>query len=91
MNRWKPRVSITGVWQEEFDRFADFPYTMTVLSGSSTKKKETLSKLPDAGLQIAAVNYESTWRIQKALEAFAPDLIICDEAHRIKEARRDGR
>ena len=80
-------LSITGVWEEEFDRFADFPYTMTVLSGSSAKKKETLSKLADAGLQIVSVNYESTWRIQKALEAFAPDLIICDEAHRIKEAR----
>ena len=33
------------------------------------------------------VNYESTWRIQEALEAFAPDLIIADEAHKIKEAR----
>ena len=80
-------LSIVGVWQEEFERFADFPYYLTILSGSSTRKKEMLAAIRGAGLQIVVVNYESSWRIQKALEAFDPDLIICDEAHKIKEAR----
>lgn len=80
-------LSIVGVWQQEFERFADFPYNLTVLSGSSIKKKEMLSVVPDEGLQIVVINYESTWRIQESIEAFHPDLIICDEAHKIKEAR----
>jgi hypothetical protein len=29
-------LSILGVWQEEFSKFADFDYTLAVLSGSST-------------------------------------------------------
>lgn len=80
-------LSIVGVWQQEFESFAAYPYNLTVLSGSSTKKKEMLSVVPDEGLQIIVVNYESTWRIQDAIEEFAPELIICDEAHKIKEAR----
>lgn len=36
-------LSIVGVWQQEYERFADFSYNMTILKGSSTKKKETLS------------------------------------------------
>ena len=80
-------LSIVGVWQQEFERFADFPYELTVLKGSSAKKKEMLSVVPDEGLQIVVVNYESTWRIQSDLEAFGADLVIADEAHKIKEAR----
>ena len=80
-------LSIVGVWQQEFESFADYPYNLTILSGSSAKKKEMLSVIPDEGLQIVVINYESTWRIQDSMEAFNADLIICDEAHKIKEAR----
>lgn len=80
-------ISIVGVWQQEFESFADYSYDLTILSGSSAKKKEMLSVIPEEGLQIVVINYESTWRIQDSLEAFNADLIICDEAHKIKEAR----
>lgn len=80
-------LSIVGVWQQEFERFADYPYNLTILSGSSAKKKEMLSVIQDEGLQIVVINYESTWRIQDSLETFDADLIICDEAHKIKGAR----
>lgn len=33
------------------------------------------------------VNYESAWRIEKDILAFDADLIIADEAHKLKEAR----
>lgn len=80
-------LSIVGVWQQEFKRFADFPYELTILKGSSAKKKEMLSVVPDKGLQVVVVNYESAWRIQDALGDYAADLIIADEGHKIKEAR----
>ena len=31
-------LSILGVWEDEFQTFAAFPYVLAVLSGSSAKK-----------------------------------------------------
>ena len=80
-------LSILGVWEEEFSKFAAFPYTLTVLKGPSRKKAEMLRGVGKDGLQIVVVNYESAWRIQKDILAFDADLIIADEAHKLKEAR----
>ncbi len=80
-------LSILGVWQEEFDKFADFPYSLTVLSGTVAKKKDQLTKLPDKGMQVVVVNYESAWRLEKELLAYNADLVIADEAHKLKENR----
>ena len=80
-------LSLLGVWEEELQKFADFPYTVTVLKGSCAKKKEQLSKIPTGGLQIVIVNYESAWRIEKELLGFRAELIIADEGHKLKEAR----
>ena len=35
-------------------------------------------------LQVAVINYESAWRLEKELSAWNPDLIIADEGHKIK-------
>lgn len=35
-------LSIVGVWQEELQKFADFNYTVAVLSGTGNKKVDTL-------------------------------------------------
>ena len=80
-------LSILGVWDEEFSKFAAFPYTLTVLKGPSSKKAEMLRAVGKDGLQIVVVNYESAWRIEKDILAFDADLIIADEAHKLKEAR----
>lgn len=80
-------LSILGVWDEEFEKFADFPYTLTVLKGSSSKKKEQLEELSDKGLQIVVVNYESAWRLERELFRYNADLIIADEGHKIKSAQ----
>lgn len=69
-------LSLLGVWEKEFARFADFPYHLTVLKGGSSQKKEQISKLHGNGLQMAVVNYESAWRLEKELLAFDADLII---------------
>ena len=80
-------LSILSVWKEEFEKFADFPYSLTILKGTSAKKKEQLTKLPDGGLQVVVVNYESAWRLEKELMAYNADLVIADEAHKLKENR----
>lgn len=77
-------LSILGVWEEEFQKFAAFPYALAVLSGSSTKKLDTLRHMNGTALQVVVVNYESAWRLEKALIAWHPDLIIADEGHKIK-------
>ena len=77
-------LSILGVWEEEFQKFAAFPYALAVLSGSSAKKLDTLRHMTGTALQVVVVNYESAWRLEKALAAWHPDLIIADEGHKIK-------
>ena len=49
-------LSILGVWQEEFCKFADFEYSLVVLNGSESKKIEKLRQIPTAGLQVTVVN-----------------------------------
>ncbi len=83
-------LSILGVWDEEFSKFAGYDYDLAVLSGSGEKKSEKLRLLNCNSqqcrhrLQVAVVNYESAWRLEKELASWNPDLIVADEGHKIK-------
>jgi SNF2 family DNA or RNA helicase len=77
-------LSIVGVWQEEFAKFAGFDYTLAVLEGTGAKKADTLRHLHGSPLQVAVVNYESAWRMEDEIRAWQPDLVIADEGHKIK-------
>ena len=77
-------LSILGVWQEEFRKFANFEYSLVILNGGESKKIEKLRQMSISGLQIAVVNYESAWRLEKELANWDADLIVCDEGHKIK-------
>lgn len=77
-------LSICEVWEEEFSKFADFEYNLKVLKGSLEKKAETLYSLEGRALQVAVINYESMWRLESKVKKWYPDMIICDESHKIK-------
>lgn len=77
-------LSILGVWNEEFDKFADFEYNLSMLTGTGAKKIEALRRMTGDALQVAVINYESAWRLERELAAWHPDLIIADEGHKIK-------
>ena len=76
-------LSILSVWEAEFAEFAAFDYALAVLTGDSAKKADTLRHMTGTALQVVVVNYESAWRMEQALAAWGPDLIVCDEGHKI--------
>ncbi len=76
--------SIVAVWEDEFAKFADFPYSLSVLTGTSAKKTDQLKTIPHKGLEVAVVNYDSVPLIEKELTAWHPDFLICDESSKIK-------
>ena len=77
-------LSILGVWDEEFAKFADFPYTLQVLTGSSEQKAKQIVGIKGSGLHVVVVNYESAWRLGDTLLTWKPDLVVADESHKIK-------
>ncbi len=76
--------SIVAVWEDEFSKFADFTYSLSVLTGTLAKKVEQLKTIPHKGLEVAVVNYDSVSLIEKELTAWYPDFLICDESSKIK-------
>jgi SNF2 family DNA or RNA helicase len=76
--------SIVGVWESEFQKFADYEYNIAILECTGTKKADTLKRMKGGGLQVAVVNYESCWRLEADIAKWKPDLIVCDESSKIK-------
>ncbi len=87
-------LSITGVWEDEFRKFANYPFETLILKGTLKNKVTTLKQFTlkyesreSDYLQVIIVNYETSWRILNELLEFDADLIIADEGHKIKENR----
>lgn len=90
-------ASVCAVWPNEFEKFGDFPARVALLLGDHKNRMSQLRWLmspapsgkPDP-LRVAVINYESCWRLKSAdgktdyLQAFAADMVVCDESQRIK-------
>lgn len=83
--------SVCPVWPSEFRKFGAFPSRVAVLQGDKNKRLAALRYVEAPAmpgqrdpLRVAVINYESTWRLEDELKAYAADLIVCDESQRIK-------
>lgn len=82
-------TSVVPVWPTEFETHADFAVDCRALEGTVSRRIAQLQNWPRTGdvLQVALVNYESTWRMEDALKKWKPDMIVLDESQRIKSPR----
>lgn len=91
-----PVVTLSN-WKNEFSLFSQYkPETIHVLNQATSKKKaDYLRKhLSSNGTdldipEIVIVNYDGiiTAELAQALIDFAPDIIVCDESHRLKSSK----
>lgn len=84
-------LSVCPVWGNELQKYADFPFTCTVLPEVKRHRKfDPRQRLRDGvtldGLDIVVTNYDSLRAKEtlQALMAWDADIVICDEAQRIK-------
>ena len=77
--------SVMSVWPMEFTKYADVPFECKVLNGSREKRIKELGSFDKRdSLKVAVINYESSWRLIDELLLWNADMIIADEAQRIK-------
>lgn len=70
-------LSVLHVWENEFKKFADFPYYIQVQKSFNGSAKENV-------LNVVIVSYETSWRISDDIIAWKPDMVIADESQKIK-------
>lgn len=84
--------SVVPVWGVQFERHSPREYTVTALSNGSVRQRAALVAAlrkgagSSGGITAIAVNYDAFWRpgLLKELAAFAPDMLVCDESHRLQ-------
>lgn len=84
-----PKITLTN-WKNEFKKFSKIhPYDVVVLEGSQKKRCDMVKKACGENLdkpKIFITNYEALQmnELFKLLEAWSPEAMVADEAHRIK-------
>lgn len=82
-------ASVISVWEREIAQFYRLPVEIIPLTGSVKMRCEKIRLAkPGKHLRIYIVNYEVLWRKEmlSALLNLAPDVMVADEAHKLKNA-----
>lgn len=81
-------LSVVPVWTSEFRKHAAYEYDLVELTKKDNdQRKADLKALDSRKLQVAVINYESTWRCIDLLLKWKPDMIVVDESQKIKNGR----
>ena len=86
-------LSLRWNWHDEIMNYSAIAWQVSVLDGSTTKRKEQLSNVQQVSKtmphlnQVVIVNYDALPRMSKELAAYKPDVVVIDEAHAIKNPR----
>jgi len=75
-------VSLKHQWQREIARFTD--RSVEVVQGAREARRAQWTDVRDPGAWAKITNYETLARDLELINAWAPDLVIADEAQRIK-------
>ena len=73
-------------WVKEFRDMQSYPWEVMALDGSMVKRAKQVLAMPKKN-SVLILNYESVCALKATLSAYAPDLVICDEAHAIKSPK----
>lgn len=76
-------TSLMYNWEKELKVWSTVDYKARVLTGAKEKRLKTLVSATTP-FEVVIVNYEALNSIGVELVKFAPELIICDESHQIK-------
>lgn len=80
--------AVLGGWKKELAQFSSIDQSrVTILNGAGKARiAEFLAKIAKFPAQIFIMNYESLLMadLHKAIVAWGPEILICDEAHRLK-------
>lgn len=81
-----PLGPVVEVWRDEIHKHFPAYRFLNCTRGSLIERGALLRAAPTVDPTIAVVGYESFWQpaLQKAILSWAPDLVIYDEAHRLK-------
>lgn len=66
--------NVIPVWVNEFNKHADFPFAINPHNPPSAGE----------GLEVCVINYDSFRTHVKRMMKWKPDMVICDESHKIK-------
>jgi SNF2 family DNA or RNA helicase len=85
-------ISVSSVWEQEIEKLGLDVVVRNLTSGSIVQRRQILDfyrneVMPYDGRPLyVLVNYESFWRmpLREVIQKWRPDLVILDEAHRIK-------
>jgi len=81
-------ATVSTVWEDEFEKNALFDYELLNLVDLKTEKRKQLLNQAKGPLQVAVINYESSWREIDLLLKWKPEMIILDESQKVKNGKK---